>query len=132
MEYVTGGQVAVYEHYTAVGDRVTVRRVERITATQVVLEDGARYRRADGQQVAARNPYGPWSELRPLDDPQVRKVAAGQALSRLAQRVATLAEEMPRTAGPEEVLAALRAIEHRAAKARQQVEALTGAEEDER
>lgn len=123
MEFAAEDKVAVYTHeYAGRDDRVRLGTVERVTPTQVVLDNGDRFRRHDGHQVAARSGYGPWRELRSLDDPEVRKVRARQAVHRLVRSI-TNAQRDSR-----DPLTLLAYIEKETARVRAVVEKLT--EED--
>jgi hypothetical protein len=73
-----GGQAALYDGGLAIPYAVS-RRIVKITATQIVLDDGKRYRRSDGRRVGVD--YSP--ELLPVDDPRVLAVRARKISSEL-------------------------------------------------
>lgn len=98
-EWVTvGAKVAVYKNSAARGSKVDFRTVARITPTQIVLDDGSRFNRRTlrlmGSVGGTRQSLGTGrSELRPLDDPQVRNERARGAIATLHQRVNLLCRD---------------------------------------
>jgi hypothetical protein len=70
-----GARVAVYEH----AREVQVARVERLTDTQIVLDDGRKFRRDRLTEVG--QPYG--KRLKRLADPVVVETRTAQILDRL-------------------------------------------------
>lgn len=122
-DWQPGDRVAVLSGAPYGGHRVDVATVERVTATQVVLEGGTRrFRRDDGREVGKQRQggYGMVAELRPLDDPQVRQLRAEQAVNGLVRRI-----ERARDAHKREPLALLDVIEQETARTRVAVEKLT-------
>jgi len=88
-DWQAGDRVAVLSDAPYGGRRVDVTTVERVTATQVVLEGGHRFRRDTGREVgsARQGGYRLVAELRNLDDPQVRQLRAEQAVNALVRRI---------------------------------------------
>lgn len=84
-----GGKTAVYDTGGYGGARVRYATITRITATQIVLDDGARYRRDSLRAVGERRTsFGGHTELRPVDDDRVRDVAAREWVQATVRRVA--------------------------------------------
>lgn len=76
-----GARVAVqYDGWG--GSGVTIRTVERLTATQIVLDNGSRYRRDTGRVVGDGR-----SSLAPLDDPKVRSELTAQRIRALRYKL---------------------------------------------
>lgn len=121
-DWQPGDRVAVLSTAPYGGDRVDLATVERVTATQVVLEGDRRFRRDDGREVGAtrQGGYGVVAELRPLDDPPVRQLRAEQAVTRLVRRIGAARDTHRR-----EPLTALDVIEQEVARTRAAVEKLT-------
>lgn len=117
---VPGERVALYTTGGATGITVTVARVAKLTDAQIVLDNENRFRRKDLKEVGAslRSGYGPRTELRPLDDPQVREIRAKQAVSRLVKRITSAQRDR-------DPLALLDYIEQETALTRSRVEQLT-------
>lgn len=89
--------------------------VERLTTTQIVLDNGNRYHR-DGLNAVG----GGRGRLRPLNDPLVRNAVARKELSDLVQFVHEANRSAPATV--DAVLSALDAIEEGVRRARAAIE----------
>lgn len=122
MDWKPGQRVAVYQHGAI--EHVKLATVERLTATQVVLDNGRRFRK-DGSEVG-RSSRGVWSttwtELRPVDDPQVWAARARQAVAQLVYRIG---EKQRTLNGEGATLALLDYIERETAAVRAAVVKLT-------
>lgn len=124
-----GAETAVYTIGGGDGrDRVRLATVAKVTATQVVVTQVTgraerRFRLADFREVgeSSRSGYGSRSELRRLDDPQVRKVRTELVLAELVHKI-TDAHNRQR----QDPAALLDLIETQTARARRRVTELTG------
>lgn len=117
---VPGAQVAQYTR-----DTVTLTTVERLTATQIVLANGCRYRkdylrREVGDKDAWRS-----RQLLPATDGRVRRALAGNALGNLVHDLDRLLRLRSSTATPADLLALLDQARERLDSARATVEKLT-------
>lgn len=102
-----GAQVAMYGHGTGFGDPVSLTTVERLTATQIVLANGRRYRRDNLRRQLGTAGYRS-AHLMPATAPEVRRALARAAVDRLRDAVDDLLKRIPRNAEhPDELLAAL-------------------------
>lgn len=107
---VEGAAVAEYRR-TGIDGHVNLTTVERLTATQIVLANGNRYRRDNGQLVGDNRTC-----LLPLTDSTVRDNIAVQALSRVRHAVWELGKD--HSGGEAVVMAKLDQIEQLVAQAR--------------
>ncbi len=109
-----GVQVAeFYQHWS--NARATIATVERLTATQIILDNGNRYRRDNGKGVGDRR-----EELLPVDDYRVRNCIAAGVLSSLRHRVDEACKDHNGSVAA--VLATLDEIARLVAEARAKVE----------
>ena len=93
-DWVTvGARVAEYTNSSP--DSVRLATVARVTASQVVLDNGSRYRRKDGREVgdSARGPWACRTDLRPLDDSQVRQARVRQVVAAVEAKVERIVKE---------------------------------------
>src|SRR5688572_25239909 len=77
-----GAKVAEFQPNWNAIDHVTFARIDRLTATQIVLDNESRYSRSKLRPVG-----GGRTELRAADDRDVRGAVAARAFSRLRRRV---------------------------------------------
>ncbi len=85
-----GAQVVLYRHHFS-GGSVRFTTVERLTATQIVLADGSRYRR-DTLREVGRHYEGP--QLLAADDPKVVETIAANQLRDALHAVKAAAEKV--------------------------------------
>lgn len=85
-EWAVGDYAAELSSY-AYESQVTLTTVERITATQIVLATGSRYRRDTGRQVGAQSAWERSTDLCRLDDPRVVTARVQAATRRLLRAV---------------------------------------------
>ena len=99
-----GAQVAEYD--TGGFDRgsVTFATVAKLTATQVVLDNGNRYRRRDLRSVKQRTSWSGYVELRAVDDQPVRDAVARRAIAGLSHRLEKCRKESITTSRALEIL----------------------------
>ncbi|HEV2928294.1 MAG TPA: hypothetical protein VGW74_06350, partial [Propionibacteriaceae bacterium] len=92
-----------------------------------ILTDDRRFWLKDLRQVGkslSRSSYGPWSELRPIDDPDVVRLHARQRVQYLARKITVEVNYLPRGASVAQVVELLESIERRVAGVRADVAAL--------
>lgn len=118
-----GADVALLTTGGATGTTVTVTKVEKLTSAQIVLSNDRRFRRKDLKEVgdSLRSGYGPRTELRSLDSPEVRGVLARQRVRRLSSEVAAQFGALPSSASVGEVLELLDSIERQVTGVRKAV-----------
>jgi len=101
-----GGDVAEFQ-----GDRCMVGKIARITATQIILERGSRYRRSTRVEVGE----GRYGKLRPLTDPNVQQARARKAVSEAFAEIDQLQRQVwwvrqPKSTEPADMLDQLAAV----------------------
>lgn len=117
-----GAEVA---QYVSVGDMVTLTHVERLTATQIVLANGSRYRKDYLRRtVGDKDVWRTW-ELLPRSDTRVRRALASSTMSTLVRDLDGLLRVRDRSAGTADLLAKLDEAADRITDARAAVEKLT-------
>lgn len=84
-----GATVAVYDRRTIDGPWATVHTVARVTTTQIVLDNGTRWRRTDGKPVGYQDAsgfHGP-PTLQPVNEPKVIGALARGAVLTAVERI---------------------------------------------
>lgn len=119
---VPGAQVA---QYVSVGDHVTLTTVERLTATQIVLANGSRYRKGYYRREVGDKDGWRRRQLLPITDERVRRALASGAMSNLVSELDKLLRVRSTTATPADLLAKLDEAADRIAAARATVQKLT-------
>lgn len=111
-----GRQVAVRDasHWN---DRTTVHTVERLTATQIVLDNDARFRRDTLHAVGAG-----LGQLLPLNDPAVVRARVNNRLERLRRDLDQMLTANRSLAN--DPLGLMERVEHRVAETRASITAL--------
>ena len=121
---VPGAQVAQYSASDRLANLTTI---EKLTATQIVLANGCRYRRDTLMEIGQDR----WRrfELLPANHRRVRQVLASEEVSSLTHLLAELLRVRSASATPADMLAMLDQAAEKITAARQRVAELT-AEED--
>ena len=123
-EWAVGQVVAWSRHRFALGKPWSVATVERLTKTQVVTDDGSRWRRSDGRRVGSRSGRASRDWLVPYGAQERRENARGAAAEALRWRM----DEMGRALSARvDMVAAARS---QAAMLREAVDAYLTATED--
>lgn len=117
-----GAEVA---QYISVGDVTTLTTVERLTATQIVLANGRRYRKDYLRREVGDKDAWRTRVLLPVTDQRVRRALARGTMSELVHDLDQLLRVRSQTATPAELLAKLDEAAERITAARATVQKLT-------
>ncbi len=109
-----GAMVGVRNSTFGYRSTISVRAVERLTATQIVVDGGARFRRSDLRRVGEGS-----GELLPLTDPMVVQGRVDKRVENVRRAIDNKVETYHRTNGtPQAAVALLDEIAELVAKAR--------------
>ena len=118
-----GARVAELSINYSGGNNVRFATIDRVTKTQIVLDNDRRYRLADLRPVGEKNSgWGGRRELRRADDPDVRDAVANQALSNMLHRIHEMGRKRSLRSTRADVLAAMDEIAAEVANARRVTE----------
>lgn len=81
-----GTPVIVVQRGSATRATATFQTVKRVTDTQVVLANDARFRRSDGRQIGVGSQWN-WKELRKPDDPEILDLLARRSYDSLRYNI---------------------------------------------
>lgn len=119
-----GARVAEYKRNYSTNDSVTFTTIERLTATQIVLANGAKYRRDRLTPVGEkRDAWSGGTELKRADDPSVRDVLVRVRLDRMFSSINEVRRKTGFQDSAGKVLEALAAVEQVVADTRRAIEA---------
>lgn len=95
LEWATlGTKVAVLDRYGA-----SIRNVAKVTATQIVLDDGLRFRKTDCRVVGHNDPWAFSRRIAPLNAPGVADALRRARFRELYQRSESLLRSLTYTSG---------------------------------
>lgn len=120
---VEGARVAEYKHNYSTNDSITLTTIERLTATQIVLANGNKYRRDRLTPVGEkRDAWSGRTELKPADDLAVRDVLIRVRLTRMFSNIDEIRKKTGFQDSSGKVLETLAAVEQVVADTRRAIE----------